>query len=90
MNPVFQIVLQVITFLVTHRDGIKQMILDLETLIPETPGLTKATAVKSFIANGLGIETQIETVWPLISPIFNAMVASTKYPPKAAEPAAKQ
>lgn len=74
----FTIILQVISFLVANKEQIKEVILSIEALIPDTPGSAKAGAVKAFIGTALGIEAQIEAVWPLVSPIFNLLVGSVK------------
>ena len=72
------IVIQVLSFFATNREAIKQIILDIEALIPDAPGATKAAQVKAFIATAMGIETQVESAWPLISPIFNLFVGWVK------------
>ena len=73
-----QIFLQVLTFLATNRDVLKQVVLTLQSLLPDSPGADKASAVKSFIAKTLDIEAQIEAVWPAIAPFFNMFVCSVK------------
>lgn len=78
MSQLVTAALQILTFLVSNRASLVQVITELEALIPDVPGATKAAAVKNFIAASLGIEAQIEQVWPLISPIFNALVAAVK------------
>ena len=72
------IFMQVFSFLITNRDMLKQIIGNLESLIPDAPGYEKATAVKNFIAQIMGIEAQIENVWPTILPFFNLLVTSVK------------
>lgn len=76
----FTILLQVISFFAQNKDKIKELILDLEALLPNSNGNDKAAQVKNFIASSLSIEEHIETVWPLLSPIFNAFVSAVKAP----------
>ncbi len=52
-------------------------------LIHDAPGATKAEAAKTFIASSLGIEAQVEQAWPLVGPLFNALVALVKEPKTA-------
>lgn len=80
MSQIVTVLLQIITFLVQNKDAIKQLILDLEALLPNSNGNDKAAQVRTFVGTSLGIEAQIEAVWPLVSPIFNAFVASVKKP----------
>ncbi|MFZ6874229.1 hypothetical protein ACO0LF_19400 [Undibacterium sp. Di27W] len=70
--------LQIIAFLAEHKDQIKKLILDIEGLIPTTPGSSKALIVRNFIATSLNVETQIEQAWPFVSGLFNDLVAATK------------
>ncbi len=73
---------QILAYLATHRDEIKEMILNIQKLFPEPgQGDTKAAAVRGFIAKSLNIEAQIEEAWPLVSGIFNLFVAKTKTEP---------
>lgn len=74
----FTIFLQVLVWLEANKDNLKQIIIQIENLIPDAPGNQKAQAVKGAIAAAMGIEAQIEQVWPLVSPIFNALVALVK------------
>lgn len=74
----FTVILQVLSFLIAHKEQIKELILSIEALIPDAQGSEKAAAVKAFIANALNVEAQIETVWPMISPIFNLIVGLVK------------
>jgi len=76
----FTILLSVISFFAQNKDAIKTMILDMEALLPNSNGHDKAAQVKNYIAASLGIEAQIETVWPLLAPIFNAFVGTVKSP----------
>jgi hypothetical protein len=78
MGQVISIVFQIITFLATHKDQIKQLILDIEALMPDAAGSEKATQVKTFIAAALSIEAQVEQAWSFVGPIFNRFVAATK------------
>ena len=80
MPQVAALFLQVVTFFVQNKAQIIQLIQNIEALIPDVPGDTKATQVKNFIATSLGIEAQIESVWPAVSPIFNLIVAAVKKP----------
>jgi len=78
MSQIVIVALKVLSFLVSNRASIVQVITDIEGLIPDAPGATKAAAVKSFVSASLNIEGQIEQVWPLIGPIFNTLVAAVK------------
>jgi hypothetical protein len=72
--------LQVILYLVAHKDEIKQLVASLESLAADIPGSQKAQAVKSYIAIALSVESQIEAAWPMVAPFFNLFVASVKKP----------
>ncbi len=80
MNPLVTTALSIISWLVSNRAQIKQTIVEIESLVPDAPGATKLAAVKGFIATSMGIESQIEGVWPLVAPLFNALVSLTKKP----------
>jgi hypothetical protein len=71
-------VFAILSYLASNKDLIKQAIVDIQNLIPDAPGNDKAAAVKGFIASALNIESQIESVWPLVAPVFNAFVAVVK------------
>jgi hypothetical protein len=71
-------IIQLLTFLVDHKDEIKSIVLQIQTLIPDAPGTEKAAIVKSFISKALGIEATIESVWPMVAPVFNLIVAAVK------------
>ncbi|MFZ6733782.1 hypothetical protein ACO0LG_17780 [Undibacterium sp. Ji42W] len=73
-------ILQIISFLAEHKEQIKKLILDIENLIPATPGSSKALIVRNFIATSLSIEAQMEPAWPFVSSLFNDLVAFTKRP----------
>jgi hypothetical protein len=81
MNAAITIALQILSFLFNNKDTIIQVIKDIEGLIPDAPGGTKAAAVKGFIASAIGVEAEIERGWPIVSPIFNALVALVKGKP---------
>lgn len=74
----FSLFLQIVTFLAANKDTLKHLILGIEELVPDAPGAQKAGAVRGFIADALGIADKIEGVWPLVSPLFNLLVAVTK------------
>ena len=74
------IFLQIISYLADNREGIKILVKNIENLIPEAPGNTKAAAVRGAIGTALGIETQIESIWPMVAPIFNLFVSGVKGP----------
>ena len=76
MSSILIVALQIISFLATHREQLKQLVLDLEGLL--TDGSTKAGAVKSFIGAALGVEGQLEAAWPIVAPVFNGFVAHVK------------
>ena len=69
---------QIVSFLLANRAQIKQLILDIQGLIPDAPGADKAAAVRHFIGAALNISDQIESAWPMVAPIFNLFVADTK------------
>ena len=73
-------ILQVISFIAEHKEQIKKLILDIESLIPATPGNSKALIIRNFIATSLNVETQIEQAWPFINGLFSDLVATTKRP----------
>jgi|GEM_PF-1739900 len=73
-------ILQVISFLAEHKEQIKKLILDIESLIPATPGNSKALIIRNFIATSLNVEAQIEQGWPFVNDLFNDLVATTKRP----------
>ena len=83
MPQIVTLALSIISFLVSNKSQIVQVITEIELLIPDAPGSTKAAAVKSFIATSLGVEAQVEQAWPLVGPIFNALVALVKAPKAA-------
>lgn len=76
----FQIALQIISFIRENQALLKALVLDIEGLIPNTPGNTKATAVRTAIGIFMGIEAQIETAWPMVAPIFNIFIGDVKKP----------
>ena len=86
MNQIITIALQIISYLVQNKDTIKQLILDIEALIPDSPGAVKAQVVRNFIGTALGIEAQLEAAWTAIGPMFNAFVAMVKVPKPASAP----
>lgn len=69
---------QIVSFLLANRAQLKQLILDIQGLIPDAPGADKASAVRHFIGAALNIEEKIEAAWPMVAPIFNLFVADTK------------
>ena len=73
-------IFQIIGFLSEHREQIKKLIVDIESLIPNTPGSGKSLLVRNLIATSLGIEAQMEQAWPFVSGLFNDLVAVTKRP----------
>lgn len=75
-----QALLTVLAFLVSNRAAIKDLILHVQDLIPDAPGADKAALVKSWIGAAIGAEAQVESVWPLVSPLFNLIVAAVKKP----------
>lgn len=80
MSPILTAALSIISFLVSNKAAIVQAVTEIELLIPDAPGATKAAAVKGFIASGLSIENEIEQAWPFVAPLFNAFVAIVKGP----------
>lgn len=75
--PIAQ-VFQVISFLVQHKDQIKQAVTDLEALMPNVGGSAKLQVIKNIVATALNIEAQIEALWPLVAPMFTALVSNIK------------
>lgn len=78
MNATFATLLQVFTFLASNKDTIKGIILSIESLIPSAAGDVKATQLKDAVAKAMGIEAQIESVWPMVQGVFNVFVAQVK------------
>lgn len=78
MPQAVQIALAVLSFLVENRDTIRKLVLDVEALIPDAPGASKAASVKQFIAASISAGDQLDAAWPLISPVFNLLVAAVK------------
>ena len=76
----FSIFMQIVSFIASNKDMLKTLVLDLENLIPDAPGNAKAAAVRAAIGTAIGIENQIEAVWPMIAPIFNLFVGAIKGP----------
>lgn len=74
----FALVFQVVAFLINNKTAIRELILSIESLIPDAPGASKAGAVKSFIGQALNIGDTIDAAWPVVSPIFNLLVAQVK------------
>lgn len=78
MGQIISAFLQIVAYLASNRDQIKQLILDLEALMPGAMGADKANIVKGFIGTALGIEAQLEQAWVFVAPIFNHFVSATK------------
>jgi hypothetical protein len=74
------VALQIIAYLVSNREQIKDLILALESLAEKAVGPEKGAAIKGFIASAMGIESQIEAAWPMVAPFFNLFVKSIKTP----------
>ena len=74
----FLTAMQILRWIVEHRDDLVEMIKTIESLIPEMPGNEKAAAVRNAIGTALSIETQIDKAWPLVAPIFNLLVKDVK------------
>lgn len=74
----FSVLSQVISFLVANKEVFGRLVAGIEELVPDAPGATKAAAVRGIIGDALNIAKEIETVWPLVLPIFNLFVARTK------------
>lgn len=72
------IALQIIAFLFSNKETIKQIVIGLEDLAGDLPGSQKAQAVKDFIAAGLNVADKLEQSWPLVAPIFNVIVSAIK------------
>ena len=83
MSQIITTAMQILAYLIANKDTIRQLVINIEGLIPDAPGQAKAQAVKTFIAAGLGIEAQVEQSWPLVSPVFNLFVGIVKAPAKA-------
>lgn len=73
-----QAFLSVLAFLAQNKDTIKQIILLIQELFGSGTGATKAAVFKQWLASAMQAEEQVEQAWPLISPIFNAVVALVK------------
>lgn len=74
------ILIQILSFLASNRAQIKELVLAIESMLPDAPGTSKANTVKQFIGAALGITEQIEAVWPAVAPLFNAFVGLIKSP----------
>lgn len=77
----FTIVSQVLGFIAENKDVIRSVILNIEALVPDAAGASKAAAVKQFIGTSLAIGDQIDAAWPVITPIFNLLVGVVKCKP---------
>lgn len=75
-------ILQIINFLAQNKDQIRQLIITIQNLIPDAPGSEKSLQVRHFIAASLNLEEHIEQAWPLVAPLFNALVANVKKVPE--------
>ena len=78
MGQIIATVLQITAFLVSNKDSIIKLVLDIQSLIPDAAGADKAAVVKNFIGKALGIEQQLEAAWPLAKPVFDLLVAIVK------------
>lgn len=78
MLQMIALAMQIFAYLTENKDAIKTLILNIEGLIPEAAGSSKAQAVRTFIGTAMGQEAQIEAAWPLVAPIFNLFVAHVK------------
>ena len=72
--------LQALLFIEANKTTIEQIVLKIESLIPNAPGDQKLLAVRNAIGTAMGVEAQIEQTWPLIAPIFNLIVSAVKKP----------
>lgn len=84
MPPAALAAFQIFSFMASHKDELKQAVVDVENIAAEAAGPTKGAVIKSVIAGALGIEAQIEAAWPFVAPIFNAFVAKAKGAPAQA------
>ncbi len=74
----FAVVIQVIDFLVEHKEDIKKMVLALESLAETAAGPDKAAVIRQYIGGALNMEAQVEAAWPAIAPFFNLAVSAIK------------
>lgn len=77
--------LQIIEYVVEHREDIKKMVLALQDLAENLTGAERGAVIKQSITTALNIEGQVEQAWPLFQPFFDAFVTSVKK--KASTPA---
>ena len=75
-----QMLLTVLSFMYDHRADIKELVLKIEGLVGDAPGASKAGIARDWIASAMGIESQMEAVWPMVQPIFNLFVGLVKKP----------
>lgn len=91
MASIAQSAAQVLLYLFTHREEIKQVVVNVDALLSDAPGTARAAAVGNFIAQGIREETQIEVDFqkalPFIGPIFDGFVAKVKKEAGIANPA---
>lgn len=78
LSSLFSAAAKLMSFFVLHKDEIKQFVLGAESLMEAAAGAEKMVAVRAAIAAALGVESQIEAVWPLVAPFFNSIVAEAK------------
>lgn len=88
MAQAFLVFLKVMAYLAANRPELVGLVKNVQDLIPDAPGTSKAGAVKEFVAKVLGVEEHIDQAWPLVAPFFNLFVAGVKGKPSAETPPA--
>jgi hypothetical protein len=74
----FTIVLQILSFLVEHKQDIKDMILKIEALVGEAAGPEKAAIIRAYVGTAMNLSEQVEVAWPFVAPFFNLLVKVVK------------
>lgn len=78
MAPLFSTAVKVLLFMATHKQDIKDLIVATEDLFEGATGPEKMAKVRASIGQILDMGDQIETVWSVVAPFFNTLVADTK------------
>ena len=81
---IFSVIASIVLWLVTNHDEVLATIKNIEQLIPDAPGGSKAAVIKSSIVAALGVGDKIDQAWEIVGPlVFNPIVARVKGPKSA-------